>query len=213
MIHPNVTLRLASDHVGYGVFASTRIPRGTITWTLDALDRVLSPDEVRAFGEAYADRIRRYTWLRASGDRILCWDFARFVNHSCDPNTASAGACDFDVALRDIEEGEEITTDYSILNLEEPFECACQTPVCRGVVRPEAFLEVADALDARVHAAFADVDSVPQLLAKWLRDPHVLRAAAEDPRVLGSIRAHAWPGDAANASRDAIAVASKGRSR
>jgi SET domain-containing protein len=51
---------------------------------------------------------------------ILCFDDARFVNHSDTPNIATDYAQDpygLDVALRDIEAGEEITMNYE--NFEE----------------------------------------------------------------------------------------------
>ena len=46
---------------------------------------------------------------------ILCFDDARFVNHSDTPNVATDYAQDsygLDVALRDIAAGEELTMDY-----------------------------------------------------------------------------------------------------
>ena len=41
----------------------------------------------------------------------LCSDDARFFNHSDEPNTGSISN-DTDVALRDIQQGEELTCDY-----------------------------------------------------------------------------------------------------
>ena len=47
---------------------------------------------------------------------ILCFDDARFINHSDTPNVATDYAQDrygLDVALRDIAAGEELTMDYA----------------------------------------------------------------------------------------------------
>ena len=59
---------------------------------------------------------------------------ARFVNHSCDPNSISTEIGD--VAKRDIKEGEEITVDYSnevvgIINV----PCRCGSQNCRKIIR------------------------------------------------------------------------------
>ena len=41
LLHPAGTLRWLNDGMGYGVIASTFIPKGTITWVLDPLDQIL----------------------------------------------------------------------------------------------------------------------------------------------------------------------------
>ena len=67
------------------------------------------PAQVRAF-------FGHYGYLdRNVGRIILCFDDARFVNHSDTPNVATDYARDpygLDVALRGIAAGEELTMDY-----------------------------------------------------------------------------------------------------
>ncbi len=59
---------------------------------------------------------------------------ACFVNHSCEPNIEEKDRIAY--ALRDIQEGEELTIDYDkIAYLEEPFACHCGSKSCRGFVR------------------------------------------------------------------------------
>ena len=54
----------------------------------------------------------------------------RFVNHSCNNNTIVRNLCD--VAVRDIQVGEEITSDYSSSDSgNQSFLCACGAPNCR----------------------------------------------------------------------------------
>ncbi len=54
----------------------------------------------------------------------------RFVNHSCNNNTVVKNLCD--VAVRDIQQGEEITSDYSSSDSgDQSFLCACGAPNCR----------------------------------------------------------------------------------
>jgi uncharacterized protein len=107
MLHPHTVLRTVSDAIGVGVFATRRIPRGTITWVLDPLDHRLPEALVAAMPQAQRAYLDRYAW-REDQHRILCWDHGRFLNHSCDP-TCLGGTSQFEIAVRDIEEGEELT--------------------------------------------------------------------------------------------------------
>src|SRR3712207_7030431 len=54
-----------------------------------------------------------------------------FINHSCEPNVGFAGNVVL-IAMRDIDAGEELTTDYALFDDHEgsmPF--ACDRPTCR----------------------------------------------------------------------------------
>jgi len=50
MMHPHTKVQFISDEVGHGVVATAFIPKGTITWVQDPLDRVFSPAEQRQKG-------------------------------------------------------------------------------------------------------------------------------------------------------------------
>jgi SET domain-containing protein len=57
----------------------------------------------------------------------------RFVNHSCNNNTVVRNLCD--IAVRDIQVGEEITSDYSSSDSgDQSFQCACGAPNCRKFI-------------------------------------------------------------------------------
>jgi hypothetical protein len=43
MMFPHTKLRYINDQIGFGVFATKFIPKGTITWALDELDQILEP--------------------------------------------------------------------------------------------------------------------------------------------------------------------------
>lgn len=64
-----------------------------------------------------------------------------YVNHSCSPNAAIAGATGL-VALRDIEPGEEICFDYSTTMDEDSWtmQCLCGSPDCRGLIKDFKYL-------------------------------------------------------------------------
>ena len=54
-----------------------------------------------------------------------------FINHSCEPNVGFAGNVVL-VAMRDINAGEELTTDYALFDDYEGFmDCMCGRPTCR----------------------------------------------------------------------------------
>lgn len=58
-----------------------------------------------------------------------------FINHSCEPNVGFAGNIVL-VAMRDIEAGEELTTDYAMFDtLDGAMDCRCGMPSCRRSVR------------------------------------------------------------------------------
>jgi uncharacterized protein len=117
MIHPHTELQYIDAQIGYGVVATRLIPRGTITWVSDALDQVFPPEQKPALPALLQDQLDTYSFRDSDGNYILCWDHARFVNHSCRANCLSA---DFncELAVRDILPGEELTDDYGTLNIE-----------------------------------------------------------------------------------------------
>jgi D-alanine-D-alanine ligase len=63
------------------------------------------------------------------------------LNHACDPNAWFEGLNV--IARRDIQPGEQITLDYAMLYGEEMplFECHCDSPTCRGIIRGTDYLE------------------------------------------------------------------------
>jgi uncharacterized protein len=55
-----------------------------------------------------------------------------FLNHSCEPNVGFGGNIVL-VAMRDIESGEELTTDYALFDdFAGAMECHCGQVACRG---------------------------------------------------------------------------------
>lgn len=61
-----------------------------------------------------------------------------YVNHSCEPNLGLRGHL-LTVAMRDIDEGEELTADYCIAYTEREFEieCNCGAKDCRKHIRSD----------------------------------------------------------------------------
>ena len=113
-----VPTRLAPSNIhGIGVFALAPIAQGTPVWRFErGLDMEFSPDIVDGLPEHVRAFFSRYGYLDRNVKRIiLCFDDARFVNHSDTPNVATDYTRDpygLDAALRDIAAGEEITMNY-----------------------------------------------------------------------------------------------------
>ena len=63
MIHPHTELQFISEKIGYGVIATKFIPKGTITWVLDKLDRIFTPEEVRAMDPLLLQVLRTPTLI------------------------------------------------------------------------------------------------------------------------------------------------------
>lgn len=168
MIHPDTELRFVSDTVGYGVFATAFIPRGTILWVLDYFDRILSPAEVRALPAAPRAVVERYSYVDPDGSYVFCWDFGRYMNHSCDPTTRSVGQA-FEVTVRDVHPGDHLTCEYGVLNIGGSFECACGSANCRGSVSPADLDAHAERWDREAKEAFALVGRVAQPLLPYAK--------------------------------------------
>jgi hypothetical protein len=162
--------------MGYGVVATHLIPRGTITWVRDDLDQAFSVEQVKSMAPVYRDIIAKYCFVDVRGDFVLCWDLARFINHSCDSTCRSAGY-DFEVAVRDIHPGEELTDDYGSLNIEYDFVCSCNSGMCRYKIRPGDMLSYAETWDQIIAEPFRLIRTVPQPLWSFVKEKKAIEAA------------------------------------
>lgn len=169
MIHPHTELRFISAEIGYGVVATRCIPKGTITWVLDKLDQTFTQQEVDVMDEVYKQILHKYSYRDNHGDLVLCWDHSRYVNHSFNSNCITT-AYNFEIAVRDIYLGEELTDDYGYLNCLEPFRCLPEPNTSRTHVLPDDLLHFYKEWDDKVSAAFIHFNKENQPLA-FLIDP------------------------------------------
>lgn len=138
MIHPKTELKLINPSIGYGVFATDFIPEGTIIYVKDSLEIEISPTDYLLHSGEMQDVIEKYSYIDERGYRIISWDFAKYVNHCCYFNTISTGY-GFEMAIRDIQKGEQITDEYGIFNLDYEMALDCGQVGCRKVVKPNDF--------------------------------------------------------------------------
>ena len=168
MIHHDTELQYINNEIGYGVVAKKFIPKGTITWVMDKLDRVFSPLEILELEDYYKEILDTYTFRNNKGDHVLCWDNGRYVNHSFNSNCLTT-AYDFEIAIRDIHPGEQLTDDYGYLNITAPFR-----PVPEGtrrkIVYPDDLIKYSRIWDKKLLAVFKKITSVEQPLRILIND-------------------------------------------
>ncbi len=169
MMHPSTELRHIDPELGFGVFATSRLPKGTITYVWDPLEIEIRPDDPSLQEPALRASIDRFSYIDPHGVRIVSWDHAKYVNHCCQSNTMST-AYGFEIAVRDIEAGEQVTDEYGMFNLREPMKLRCSSGPCRGEVRAADLERFCLVWDEQIKAALELVEHVHQPL--WpLIDP------------------------------------------
>lgn len=168
MIHPKTELKLISEKVGYGVIAKEFIPAGTITWVLDELDKEYTPEEVSKMSPLAQEKVDVYCYRNRKGNMVMCWDYGKYVNHSFNSNCLST-AYDFEIAIRDIQPGEELTDDYGYLNISSPFE-GVDEGTERKIVYPDDLLNFHEEWDKKLKASFHKIPDLDQPLKALLSD-------------------------------------------
>ncbi len=164
MIHPATELRpVARASIGFGVFATAFIPAGTVTWVRDSLDQAIAGKAVKSMPELLRGALKRYGYRERDGSVVLCWDHARFNNHSCRPACRTVG--DFDIAVRDIARGGELTIEYGVINVFDELECSCGEAMCRRTIRGSDVEQLGDRWDAEIREAARRSGGVEQPLA------------------------------------------------
>ena len=166
MMHPDTEVRFISEEMGYGVVATKLIPRGTITWVQDELDRVFTAQEVERMRPETRELINKYSFRNNKGHFVLCWDLSKYVNHSFRSNCISS-AYDFELAVRDIPPGEQLTDDYGYLNVTEPFRAEDEGTE-RNTVYPDDLLHYHPEWDAQLFQAFQVLQNVEQPLRSFV---------------------------------------------
>lgn len=168
MIHPHTELQFIGPEIGHGVVATQFISAGTITWVLDKLDREFSPAQFDSLEPLYQNILETYTFRNNKGNLILCWDNGRFVNHSFKSNCLTT-AYDFEIAIRDIQPGEQLTDDYGYLNISEPFQ-GIDEGTERKVVYPDDLLNFHNEWDKKIEKVFDRIVKLDQPLRPMLED-------------------------------------------
>ena len=195
MIHPKTELQFINKEIGYGVVATEFIPAGTITWVLDRLDREFSPAQMESLEPLYQAILDTYTFRDNKGRFILCWDNARYVNHSFNSNCLTT-AYDFEVAIRDIHVGEQLTDDYGYLNIPQPFR-GIDEGTKRKVVYPDDLLKYYKVWDKKLQQIFPKIPKLEQPLKPLISENlwNLVSSISEGKKMMDSIKNNYYNGD------------------
>lgn len=98
---------------GIGLFADESISQGTVVWKYEPdIDLLFSKEIIDRLPNSARRQFYNYAFLDKYHQKyMLCGDDGRFFNHSDNPNCDDEKK-DITIALRDIEQGEELTVNY-----------------------------------------------------------------------------------------------------
>jgi len=193
MMHPDTRLQYVSQDIGNGVFAVKKIPKGTITAVKDACDQIFTDHEFSALPELIQESMNNHIYRDHCGNLVLSWDYAKYLNHSCCANTMLT-CYNFEIAVHDILPGDEITAEYGLLNVPEPYDLFCRCPDCRGRLSLDDIDRYAEKWDALILGALLDIKKPPQPLWPLLNLNTACRLddVLVNPSVYSSVRNLKW---------------------
>lgn len=169
MLHPHTEMRFISEAIGGGVFATRDIPAGAIVFVRDNFDKVFTPAQFAALEGEYREIANLYSYRAADGHRVMGWDLSKYVNHSCAANVIATGY-GFELAIRDIRAGDQITDDYGLFNVCEELQCGCGEASCRGRIAADDIHRLAPLWDEQLQALLPRVREVVQPLWAMVGD-------------------------------------------
>jgi uncharacterized protein len=133
-ITPKARKGSASTIAGRGLVAVEPIAAGELVAIKGG--HIVTTEAVRALPE----RLQNSEIQISDGFSLVALEEAEyepvmlFLNHSCEPNVGFAGNIVL-VAMRDVDAGEELTTDYALFDdYDGAMECHCGTASCRGTI-------------------------------------------------------------------------------
>ena len=108
---------------GIGLFADQFIPKGTVVWKYyPEFDKAFKREDLNFLPKEVAERVIDYCY-RSGDTYVMCFDNARFFNHSDNPSTIDEPGVDTGViAARDLNIGDEITSDYRVFDDDHPIK-------------------------------------------------------------------------------------------
>ena len=169
MIIPWVKIVWISDDKGYGLVATQDIPKGTVTFVQDGLDIVLTQSQLEGMNPHLIEHIEKYSYEDYLGRLVIFWDLGKHMNHDDRANTLTTGY-GFEIAVRDIKQGEEVTDDYRIFSTHHDtstFRKKGKTKISgHGALSPSLLKK----WDEKVRSALLEVSKYPQPLVKFLEE-------------------------------------------
>ncbi len=103
---------------GIGLFADQHISKGSLIWKFRPyFDLCVEKCKILSLSEPAKLQFLRYAYLNSQTNMyVLCFDDARYFNHSDNPNCKTIESLDdkegVEIAGKDIQKGEELTVNY-----------------------------------------------------------------------------------------------------
>ncbi len=140
MLHPAIEMLDKGGLHGNGLFATERIPEGTILWRLT--EPTYTWEEVQEWSEDRLKDFKRYGFQCGADRYSLPADDSREVNHSCNPNMWWLDSYTL-ISRWDIRPGEELTYDYASCDITQlmKMDCNCRTQGCREIITNLDYLD------------------------------------------------------------------------
>jgi hypothetical protein len=169
MLHPDTKLEWISDTKGFGVIATRKIPRGSITFAQDDLDISIALNNPLLADPKYQKIVEKFSYMNCEGEFVISWDHGKYMNHCCFSNTLTTGY-GFEIAIEDIEEGQEVTDDYGIFTVNHNMAMSCPKEGCYKTVGIENFERHQPRWDKSIINALKDFKNQSQPLEIFLSD-------------------------------------------
>lgn len=122
------TVIIKDSKFGKGAFADTYLPKNSILFTITG--KLLSFKDTLLMGkyESYCLQVGTNQYIFPDLPFPIC-------NHSCSPNCGINNKMQF-FTLEEVNEGEELTWDYSTSMMEKHWtlNCKCKSPNCRKII-------------------------------------------------------------------------------
>jgi SET domain-containing protein len=140
-----IELKASKIHLGgVGVFALRRISEGDKVGegvTEESLDNIVPWESIAHLDPETRQRVINFTigtvegFIPPPATDFNSLPFVYYFNHSCEGNCGFNTAGEF-VAIRDIEKGEELTSDYGLAESNPIFamKCECGSMTCRQTI-------------------------------------------------------------------------------
>jgi len=116
---------------GSGVFTIKHIAKHSVICRVNIVREITDEQPLNPNKGELLHHCHWYT----DGTTVLVGEPHRYLNHSCDSNVFyyTVNRISYLMSMRDIQEDEELTLDYSLCNFDgQVFECKCHSPNCRG---------------------------------------------------------------------------------
>jgi len=189
MIHPDTTIKTINPVIGKGVFALKDIPKGTIMVARDPFDIAINENDFLKLPPVLKNCMETYMYRDKNKNFVLSWDHAKYMNHSCCSNTMMTDY-GLEITVKDIKAGEEITTEYGLLNIVESYEICCGCKNCRKILKTDDIETYGNVWDQIIMESLLLINKVEQPLIQIMGKDSINRIEqlVKNPELYSSVK-------------------------